>query len=361
MNTALVPVQEEGIPLRVDRAALAAKNRRSTMRCISAIALGALKGQSADSIVAENWSDDAVAAVLTRAATTPIDTTTSGLPLLAPVRIVPSIAPSSAAVKLFGQAGVKLDFAGVDHYSIPFLSSMPEPVWVRPSGAIPVVDAVLDGTIIGPTRKLAFIVPITGELNNYSVEAAHEVISRMMTDTARFALDRAAFSNIAGDAVRAPGLLYGATPFTATAGGGLTALVADLKNLVGAIAAAKIDTEGAIIITHPQQRETLQTLPPQPVPHAIYTTIAVPVGFVAMIAPESVASGYDGSAQIYTSKDASANYEDTAPLAIVGPDGTVAAPTISAFQTDQLLLKLIVRCAWGVRLGGAQYISAVTW
>ncbi len=282
--------------------------------------------------------------------------------MLQAVSVLPSIAAPSAAAKLFSQAGVKLDFAGRHTYSLTHMASMPEPVWVGEGGRIPVVDGDFDATVIGPTKKLTFIVPITSELNDYSVEAAHSIISRLMTDTARFALDRAVFSNVAGDDLRPPGLLYGATPIGATTVGGIGALVGDLKKLVGAIASAGIDSEGAIIVAHPEQCEALQTLPPQPVPHAIYSTITLPVGTVIMVAPEAVATGYDGAAQIYTSKNAAPHY-DTNPLAIVaaGTPPVVAAPVISAFQSDQMLLKLILRCAWGVRSGGAQYISGTTW
>jgi hypothetical protein len=360
MSTALLPARQ-GIPFRADANAIAAENHRSTMRMLFAVALSPVKKQSAESIIAEHWPNDATAALLTRAAMTPINTTTSGLPMLSVVRLLPSLAPGSAASRLFAQAGLKLDFTRKYQFFLPHIGTLPEPVFVGENGAFPVVQGLLAGVVVGPTTKMGFMVSVSNELANYAIEDAFAIFSRMMTDTARLALDKAVFSSVAGSALRPPGLLNGTPPITPTAGGGLSALIADLKNLVGAIASTGIDSGNALIITHPEQKEVLDTLPPQPLKRSVYGTAGVPVGTVIMIAPDAVATGYEGDAQIYMSPDASAHLEDTAPLPIVGPDGTVAAPVQSSFQTDTQLLKVVVRCAWGVRAGGAQSISGVTW
>ena len=81
-------------------------------------------------------------------------------------------------------------------------------------------------------------------------------------------------------------------------------MLGDLKNLVGAIAAAKIDTEGAVIVTHATNALALATLTPQQLPYPVYSSAAVPAGTVIMIQPEAVATGYEGNGQIYTSKQA---------------------------------------------------------
>jgi hypothetical protein len=365
MSTALVPARQ-GIPLQADRDALAAENHRSTLRMLTAIALSPVMKQSAESIVTQNWPTDATASVLTRAATPQIDTTNSGLPALTAVRLLPSLAPGSAASRLFAQAGIKLDFSRKALFSLPHLGTLPEPVFVGEGGAFPVVQGLLAALAVGPTRKLGFMVPVSNELANYAVEDAYAIFSRLMTDTARLTQDKAVFSSAAGSALRPPGLLNGVSPLTPTTGGGLAALVGDLKQLVGKIASAGIDSDNAVIVTHPEQAEVLGTLPPQPLKRPVYGTAAVPVGTVIMIAPDAVATGYDGNAMIFMSPDAAAHMESETPQDI-GTPGTppdpnsMAVPTQSSFQTDTQLLKLVVRCAWGARTGAVQYIENATW
>jgi hypothetical protein len=101
----------------------------------------------------------------------------------------------------------------------------------------------------------------------------------------------------------------------------------------------------------------LRTLPPQPIKRQVYGTAGVPIGSVIMVEPSAVVTGYEGNAQIYMSPDAAAHMESETPQ----EDISGAGPVMSSFQTDSQLLKLVMRCAWGVRSGGAQYINGATW
>jgi len=56
------------------------------------------------------------------------------------------------------------------------------------------------------------------------------------------------------------GLLFGVTPVTATAGGGLSAMVADLPNLVTAIADSGVDPSGVVFVAAPAQAVSLKLL-----------------------------------------------------------------------------------------------------
>jgi len=354
---ALVP---EDLP-RLRRAA-EVEQRRSLMRCISAVALGALKQQSAEKIISENWPNDAGAALVMRAAVLPLMTGSSGLPTMTAVRLLPSLAPQSAASRLFALAGLKLDFQGVHQYSIPYSGAMPEPVFVAEGAPAPVKMGDLDAMLIGPTCKMMFICSITGTLESYSTEAASGIITTLMTDSASKALDAAVFSNAAADATRPAGILNGVTPVVATAGGGLTALVGDLKLLIGAIASAGLNSDDAILVAHPTQAVSLRLLAPQPFAHSIFSTVALPAGTVVAVVPEALATGYDGGFELFASKYADAHYEDSNPqnIGTAGTPATVASPTRSAFQSDLILLKLRTRLAWAVRSGAVQYVTA-TW
>ena len=357
MKKALIPQD-----LPYIRRAAEVEHRRSLMRCISAVALGALNRCSAENIIRETWPTDATAAVLTRNAVLPT-MTTDGLPTFTAVRVLPSLAPSSAAVRLFERAGLKLDFEGVHQYSVPYSGSMPSPFFVAEGVPAPVVMGDLDAMIVGPTAKMMFITGISGTLESYSVEAASGIITSMMTDSASKALDAAVFSNVAADAARPAGILYGVSAQTPVAGGGLAALVGDLKNLIGGIADAGLNADDAVIIAHPTQAVSLRLLASPTFAHPIFSTTAVAAGTVIAIEPNALATGYGGQPEIYTTKNAVVHLEGATPLQIgsVGSPPVVASPTLSAFQHDLLLLKLRTRCAWAVRPGAVQVVNLVTW
>jgi hypothetical protein len=339
------------------RDAIAAENHRSTMRMLFAIALGRIQNKSAEAIVREHWSSDATASLMTRAAMTSISTTNSGLPMLTGARLLPSLIPKGAGSRVLAQAGLKLDFSQAHQLYLSYLGALPEPIWITESGAFPVVSGTTGGLLVGPTSKLGFMLKFTNELANYAIEDGFTLFSRMMVETATPALDKALFSSAAGSSMSQPGLLYNVTPLPPAAGGGLAALVGDLKKMAGAMATSGVTSDGAVIVAHTEQAEVLNTLPPQPLKHEVFGTVAVPVGTVIMLQTEGLVTGYDGDASIFVSPDASAHMEDTSPAA----DISGAAPVQSSFQTDSKLLKMVLRCAWQIRPGAIQYVTGTTW
>jgi hypothetical protein len=78
-------------------------------------------------------------------------------------------------------------------------------------------------------------------------------------------------------------------------------------------------------------------------------------------APAAVASGYQDTPQIETSKTATVHLEDVSPVDIVGPDGAIPLPTKTAFQTDLISIRVRARAACLVTPGGAQVINSVNW
>ena len=166
----------------------------------------------------------------------------------------------------------------------------------------------------------------------------------------RLTLDQAVFSNFAGDATRPPGLLADVAPLTPTAGGGTDAVIGDLKKLTAALAAGGVSTDNAVIVAAPEQAVVLATALPQAIKNQIYGTAGIPSGTVILISPDAVATASDGRARFDRSRDAVAHMEDMTPLLIggVGSPPVVAAPAVSAFQSDSEFLKLSVQCAWSV-------------
>jgi hypothetical protein len=329
---------------------------------LAAIALGRLKGQSAETIFGENWLD-ARGALMTKAAVDPATRATSGLPTFTAVAMLPSLAPTSAAVRLFERAGLTLDFAGVHQYRVPFSASgFPEPIFVGEGQPMPVITGDLDAMTVGPTCKIRFGTGITEELETYSADAASAVIGRLMSDAGRKALDAAVFSTTPADATRPAGLLNGVTAQTPTAGGGLSALTADMKNLIGAIGDAALATDDVIIVANPRQAEALRLLPPQPFAHPVFGTAALADGTIAAIAPDALAVGYEGVPEISTTKQGTAHFESTPlPISTPGTPPVVSAPTLSAFQSGLIFLAMRLRCAWAAQPGSVQFIESVTW
>jgi hypothetical protein len=107
-------------------------------------------------------------------------------------------------VKLFARS-LQLDFAG---------EGAPHPV----------VDGSTNAATVGPVKKILIGAGITEELQNANPETATAIIGRVLSEAAAKSLDAYVFDNVAGDAVRPPGLLNGVTPIAATAGGGTNAM-----------------------------------------------------------------------------------------------------------------------------------------
>jgi hypothetical protein len=96
---------------------------------------------------------------------------------------------------------------------------------------------------------------------------------------------------------------------------------------------------------------------------AVLTSAYIPAGWVAGVIPQGLAAGYAGIAQIETSTAATVHMEDTTPLAIGAPGSppTVAAPTLSAFQSGLIVIKVRGRCAWCVQPGAVSLVTGAAW
>ncbi|HMF29441.1 MAG TPA: hypothetical protein VKE42_11750, partial [Candidatus Cybelea sp.] len=78
----------------------------------------------------------------------------------------------------------------------------------------------------------------------------------------------------------------------------------------------------------------------------------------------AIASGFSHLPQIDIATETTLHFEDTSPQQIgtTGSPNAVAAPTRSLWQTNQLALRCIVRCAWVVRAPGlVQTVTSATW
>src|SRR5262249_45091456 len=154
------------------------------------------------------------------------------------VRSLLLLAPGSAAAQLFARC-LQVDLEGVLQVSVPHVATHPLPIFVAEGGPTPVVQPSLAKVIVGPARKLSFIVGLTRELDEATRETGAVVLGRLLGEAAAKSLDTYAFDAQPADATRPAGLLNGVTPLVSTvAGSGISAAAGDISKLAGAMADA---------------------------------------------------------------------------------------------------------------------------
>jgi hypothetical protein len=288
---------------------------RSLSRALAAVVVGRLQKQSPEKMVKTAWPNDHAAALITRATVLPLSTTGAGAditPTLAGSVLI-GLAPQSAAARLFALQVLKLDFAGVNQFSIPSPSSAPVPLFVGEGNPMPVGQGNFAPVIVGPVRKMLVGSVVTGELEFAQAETASAIIGRVMSEQAGKSLDAVVFDTNAADSVRPAGLLNGVTPITPTAGGGLNALAQDIGNIAQAVATAGCDPDSLVFVCAAKQAATLRVLASASFTYPILSTPALNAGTVIGIAPAAIATGFDGLPEIELAKGATVHFESTTP------------------------------------------------
>ncbi len=309
------------------------------------------------------WGDGSVVDAICKGAVVPSSTSTaSAFAGSAVADFVASLQPISAGAKLIAAApSVSLD--GVASITIPArISAIPadDAIWVDEGSPLPVVRMSLTNAATLEPRKLCVQAVLTRELATYS--AGETVITQMLREFAAVALDASLFSTAAASTARPAGILNGIAAKTATAGGGDAALLVDLEMLSATIAEA---TSGLAYICHPKQANSIKLRRGKLLPDDIqvWGTVAVAPGVVICCESQAFVSGFSAEPEIRTSAQTLVHMENTTPLAI-GTEGappTVAAPTRSAFQTDCVVIKLLLRAAWGWRVPVPGPPTPVAW
>jgi hypothetical protein len=354
------PLVPEDLLWRHD-AALEHEQRQSLIRTITAIALSARDRRPPADILRSAWPDDRDAKAVLKAVSGPV--TSSGAAALAvqTVRILPLLAPQSAALKLF-TAGVTLDLAGINSVRIPNIASAPVARFVGEGLAAPMTSVGFGSTVLGPERKILILASITRELETSGPENASAVIGAVLAAAATKTLDAVAFGTGVDDGTQPAGLLHNVTSLTPATGNGLAAIAADLGAMAAAMASAGVDPEGMIIVASPRQAVSLRLLASPTFQNTVLMTTGLADRSVAAFAPQAIASALGGEPIVEGNRGAAVvHMEDTNPLPIVA-GGTPAFPTTSLFQVDALGIKCTARAAWAVTAAGAaQRVDNVNW
>lgn len=314
--------------------------------------------------VAERLYGKALAGTVAKAAVAPADTTTSAWAgSLVGTTVGPflrSLRPKSAAAQLIEQ-GQLFDLRR-GSISLPKLSTdFPNAAWVAEGGAAPVLQGTLTSTTLSP-KKLMALSALTNELAERSAEDAEQIIADLLTDSTGRALDLKMFSADAATATAPAGLLNGIAATAGTAGGGQTAMAADLRALTAAIATAGAGGN-LVVIASPAQAMSLQVLGGGGFKTPVIVSPTLAAGTVIVLDAGAFVSGFGASPRIDVADSAVVHLEDTTPLAIgtTGAPNTVAAPVRSAWQADLKVLRCTLQAAFSMRTSAIAWTSSATW
>ena len=349
MNAALKP-----IPLRPDLGALAERDRRSVLRAITALAVGAVRSGDPQLMLKCAWPDDHYASEVLRAVSNPL--TTAGYPVANVAGLFRSIAPKSAALELFSH-GATIDLTGLNTVAIPYVGTLPASPFVAEGAPGPVLQPLTAALTVGPTKKILVMASVSRELDQATPQGAVDIVSTILGDAVAKSLDAAVFGTAAATAAAPAGLLHSVTPIVAaTAPSLFDATFEDIGALAGAIADAGIDTRDLVYVAGPKQAVAMRMYLSNLFSYPILSSVALK-GSVAAFASGALASAYADLPQVETSRESLLQYSDSAPAA----DPLTAGPTRSAFQQELINIKLRGRTTWAVQPGGAQVINSVSW
>jgi hypothetical protein len=315
--------------------------------------------RSAESYARSRWGDDVTPIVLraaTGSATTGIPAWAGDLARDAVGDFLASLAPISAAAKLFA-AAPRVSLAGIQTLKFPARSGPLTPdqtMWIAEDAPAPVLRIDLTSATLGPAKKMLAFVVATRELLESS--SAETIIATLLRENAAVSLDASLFSDLPATPARPAGALFGIAPLTVTTGGGDAAMTADLSALAAAISGS---TGSLAFVAHPTQANAIKlrrgSLWPDDVP--VWPTIGVAPGTVIALDPAAFASAFGDEAEISTSAETVLQM-DTAP----GADPMAGPSTKNLFQTDATAARLKLRAAWAWRATGcAAWVTGTTW
>lgn len=247
--------------------------------------------------------------------------------------------------------------------------------FVQEGAPIPVKQGQFTTTTIG-LKKMAVITSYTREMAEHSTPMIEALLRQQIQDDTSIAVDTVLVDANPATAVRPAGLRNGISGLTPTAGGGFTALVGDLKGLIGALAtlnsmrrltwimnpvqavsiAFTTNAMGAFPFRAEIENRMLSGYP-------VIVSSTMTAGTVMLIDAADFVSLTGDDPRFEVSDQATLHMEDTSPQPI-GTPGTpnvVAAPTRSMFQTDSLALRMILPMNWIMRRPVVSFVSGVTW
>lgn len=324
-----------------------------------------------------------VVELVLRAASAPAMTTVTGwaaelvhqvytdfLDILLPKTILPQLAAK----------GLTLNFGNAGRIIIPTRSRTPTLAgsFVGEGMAIPVRQGAFTSQTLTP-KKVAVISTWTREMNDHSIPAIEGLLRQAIQEDTAIAIDSVLLDANPATTIRPAGLLNGVAALTATAGGGLPALIGDIKQLEAALITGTYgnvrspawlmnpgDLLSAALASAPNTgifpfRDEIRGGTLATVPYIESSTVPSKTMIIIDAADFVVVGGEAPRLEI--SDQATLHTEDTTPLDLVaGSPGVVATPQRSLFQTDSLALRMVMPLNWVQRRAGTiAWTQTVTW
>jgi HK97 family phage major capsid protein len=277
--------------------------------------------------------------------------------------------------------GLTLNFGNAGRIIIPTRSRTPTIAgsFVGEGMAIPVRQGAFASQTLTP-KKVAVISVWTREMNDHSIPAIEGLLREAIQIDTAVAIDNVLLDANPATVIRPPGLLNGLTVTPPTAGGGLPALLGDIKTLTQALVVGTYgnirspawlmnpgDVLAASLASAPNtgifpfrdeiKGGTLNTVP------IIASATVTPKTMILIDAADFVVVGGEAP-RLELSDQATLHMEDTNPQDLVGPGspGVVAAPQRSLFQTDSIALRMVMPVNWIQRRAGTiAYTTGTTW
>jgi HK97 family phage prohead protease/HK97 family phage major capsid protein len=345
--------------------------------------------QSPYEVLKNEYGDDeptrAVMNVITRAATVPADTVTSGwasqLVATSITEFFSALMPNSVYPALASRGG-KFSFGRAGIVSMPTRASTPTIAgsFVAQGAPIPVRQGAFSAITFTP-KKMAVISTFTREIAEHSTPAIEGLIRQAIVEDTATAIDSVLLDATAATTTRPAGLRAGVSATTATAGGGLAALIGDIRGLTSAlITGSNGNLRSPVWIMNPgdvlaaslipatagggefpfKTELTAGTLQGYPVIQS--SNVAADMMFLVDAADFVSVTG--DTPRFDVSDQATLHMEDTTPLAIAstGSPNTVAAPVRSLWQTDSIGVRMLLDINWGLRRTGVvAWTQTMTW
>jgi HK97 family phage major capsid protein len=291
---------------------------------------------------------------------------------LMPNAVYPSLAAKGGKFT-FGSAGI---------VTMPTRASTPTIAgsFVAQGAPIPVRQGAFTSISFTP-KKMGVISTFTREIAEHSTPSIDALIRQTIMEDTSVAIDSVLLDATAATTTRPAGLRAGVSATTATAGGGIAAMIGDIRGLTGAlITGTNGNLRSPVWIMNPADVLAASLLPAiagggefpfkeelaggtlQGYPVIQSSNVAADTMFLLDAADFVSVTG--DTPRFDVSDQATLHMEDTTPLAIAstGSPNTVAAPVRSLFQTDSIGIRMLLDINWGLRRTGiVAWTQTMTW
>ena len=270
--------------------------------------------------------------------------------------------------------------------------------FVGEGGAIPLGRLDLTSSRL-ERYKMGVISTFSKELGQRSTPNIEGVLRAAITEDMSIMLDSVVFGTLAAVAgVQPAGLLYNVTPIAGTAGGGSDALTADIKALVGALAAAGV-AQGIVLLMNDQDALSVgfmtnalgelmfNTSNGQLLTFGLIVSENQPKGQVTAISAPNVATAFDNAefdvndvATVVEADAGAAAPTHASSGGVIGTAGQVprgggipadvpgtgaayaGAQARSLWQTYSVGIRSVMPASWGkMRAGCVATVTGITW